>query len=147
MTRLALIAVLLVTLTSACGAPAPGGDGGTGAEGGVADSWVRAGESACRGTPMMLTAPCTTVEAPRASRIGVLVGTEVYPLERALGPESGMVAVMGLDTAAIARCDFTRFPNSSTCGVVNTCGGYDSIRAGSFVAAVAREFVRTGRCW
>lgn len=148
MTRLAL-SLLLVTLTTACGAPAPGGDGG------VDDSWVRAGESACRGVPTVITVMCGTgVEPARASRVGVLMGgnangipAQVVPIEKALGPEQGMLAVMGLDTAAIARCDFSRFPNSPTCGVSNTCTGYESLRAGGFVAAVAREFVRTGRCW
>lgn len=152
MTRLALLAVLLVILTTACGAPAPGGDGGTG---GVADSWVRAGESACRGVVTVDPVMCGTgVEPARASRIGVWVGggtdgipAQVIPVEKALSSEMGALLVIGLDTAAIQRCDFSRFPHSPVCTVSNTCTGYNSIRFAGFVSAVAREFIRTGRCW
>lgn len=150
MTRLALL-LLLVTLTTACGAPAPGGSG----DGGVDDSWVRAGESACRGAVTVDPVVCGTgVEPARASRIGVWVGggtngipAQVVPVEKALSSEQGALLVVGLDTAAIQRCDFARFPDSPVCTVSNTCTGYDSIRFAGFVAAVAREFVRTGQCW
>jgi len=143
MTRLAL-SLLLVTLITACGAPAPGTPG---SDGGVDDSWVRAGERACRNGPETPTSPRQNVETARASRIGVWNSNTVIPLERALGPEQGALLVLGLDVNAIQRCDFSRFPASPICVAANTCGEYTTVHLAGFVVEVAREFIRTGRCW
>lgn len=129
----------LIACAVACNAPTAG-TGGAPADG----RWTAAGEGACTVYPAPeMDPPCPAAPQSYPSGFAVWANGAVVPLEAHL---SRMV-VLGLDNAAIMRCDLTRFPMPRTCMARTTCDGADVVLLAAYVNRIAVEFVRAGRCW
>lgn len=135
-------AILALSL-AACGAPVA-----MDADASAAPSWSAAGDRACRPGEMPAPPACPASLAVGASGIVVQHARAVIPLESYI---ETVLLVPGVDTrelvAAMQRCDLARFPMPRTCVATGTCDGARTVLLAGYVAAVAREVVRVGRCW
>ena len=129
---LALFVVLAACNGSVAGAPATG----------TPSPWRDRGEQMCaRSTVPAQDAPCGTAVL---SGVGVWLFNDVVSLRSALGT----ILVVGVDPAAILRCDLARFPvpQSQACMARTTCPGADVVVSSAYVRGVMVEFQARG-CW
>lgn len=129
--RISLAAVMMVACNGpVAGAPATG----------TPSVWRDRGEQSCRsGVTPDTDPPCGT-----AALDGVAVWSNgaVISLRSALAS----TIVVGVDPAAILRCDLTRFPLPSTCVARTTCEGADVVVMAAYVRGVMIAYREHG-CW
>ena len=91
------------------------------------------------GGPPAQDAPCG---AAPLDGVAVWENNEVVSLRTSLS----RILVVGVDNAALLRCDLARFPLPSTCMARTTCHGADVVVMAAYVRGVVLEFQTRG-CW
>lgn len=129
--RIALAAAFLIACNGpVAGAPATG----------TPSPWRDRGEQMCRaGVTPDTDPPCGAA---------VLDGVAVWSNGAVISLRSALAStiVVGVDPAAILRCDLARFPLPSSCMARTTCPGADVVVMAAYVRGVMIEYRERG-CW